>query len=670
MADWFDSQTDLDLTGIQNWGDYNPGQQGGRAQAPGLQAAPPEAQAPARTYQAPSGWEQDRLNDLNDKSGKYVMQRWLQDNGYGPGGDKQYNADAVRAFVASQNGQWEMQGSVDDPQIRQTQAYLNTHDPGRETRWQDVIRDSGPGGANGMSFSNAETRPGEAGYEAPGGGRAQGPGLLPSPMPTANLGNPGGGNPGNAGGWDGQKYTSTPLTAPVAYQPQSVAGPERLNLASLAQPDAVKADQVGPGQQVTAGTVQQGDRVTASQVTGPEKLSAAQLAQPDEFQNLTADELTQDPSYQFRLKQGLGAMQASAAAKGTLFGGDTLKGLQDYAGQSASQEYAAANARKAGAFQTNVTNRANTTGQNNAANAQAYGLTNQYQQQAQLANQQAGMQAGMFNSGQQQQANLANVGNALQAGQFNSAQGQQAALANQQANLNAGQFNAGMNFNTQQGNINNQLNAYNAYQPLNQQNQQFNAQRQDQANQQNFNNQFNVEQANNANAQNAWQGNTNAALGQGNLNLGYTQAGNNFALGQGNLALGNRQADQSFALGMGNLNLNQQGQAFNQGLQTFGTNYGVWRDNRDFNFNSNYALAGLGQNAAAGYGNQVGNAYTNQGNANAAAGIAGANAWSGALGNIGNAAQQYGYWAGQGGGLVLDPNQRGQYSTTGEYLGE
>jgi hypothetical protein len=123
---------------------------------PGAVATTPAA---PKTYQALPGWDTNRLNDPTDKSGKYVMQRWMQDN------EGDYNADKVRKFVASQGGNWEINptSSQDDPQIRQKQEYLSSFDPGRETRWQDVIRDSGPGGENGMSFSNAETRPGEGG---------------------------------------------------------------------------------------------------------------------------------------------------------------------------------------------------------------------------------------------------------------------------------------------------------------------------------------------------------------------------------------------------------------------------------------------------------------------------------------------------------------------------
>ncbi|QLB59837.1 DNA transfer protein p32 [Acinetobacter indicus] len=49
--------------------------------------------------------------------------------------------------------------------------------------------------------------------------------------------------------------------------------------------------------------------------------------------------LRQDPSYQFRLNQGLDNVQSSAAARGGLLSGATLKALNNYAQDYASQEY-------------------------------------------------------------------------------------------------------------------------------------------------------------------------------------------------------------------------------------------------------------------------------------------------------------------------------------------
>lgn len=52
--------------------------------------------------------------------------------------------------------------------------------------------------------------------------------------------------------------------------------------------------------------------------------------------NLT--DLMNDPGYKFRLAQGLGAVQNSAAANGMLHGGNTIAGLNDYAQGTASAE--------------------------------------------------------------------------------------------------------------------------------------------------------------------------------------------------------------------------------------------------------------------------------------------------------------------------------------------
>ena len=67
-------------------------------------------------------------------------------------------------------------------------------------------------------------------------------------------------------------------------------------------------------------------------------------------------ELYKDPSYQFRVNQGNNAIQGSAAAQGGLLSGATLKALQNYGQESASQEYQNAYNRF-NADQTNQYNR-------------------------------------------------------------------------------------------------------------------------------------------------------------------------------------------------------------------------------------------------------------------------------------------------------------------------
>lgn len=72
-------------------------------------------------------------------------------------------------------------------------------------------------------------------------------------------------------------------------------------------------------------------------------------------QNFTGQDIYSDPSYQFRLQQGQDSIQSSAAAQGGLLSGATLKALQNYGQESASQEYGNAYNR----FNADQTNRYN-----------------------------------------------------------------------------------------------------------------------------------------------------------------------------------------------------------------------------------------------------------------------------------------------------------------------
>lgn len=60
-----------------------------------------------------------------------------------------------------------------------------------------------------------------------------------------------------------------------------------------------------------------------------------------------------DPGYQFRLQQGLQAVQNSAAARGGLLGGNAAKAMNDYAQGSASQEYGNVYNRAMSTFDSN-----------------------------------------------------------------------------------------------------------------------------------------------------------------------------------------------------------------------------------------------------------------------------------------------------------------------------
>lgn len=70
-----------------------------------------------------------------------------------------------------------------------------------------------------------------------------------------------------------------------------------------------------------------------------DKLDLPDFVWNEEFRAPSYEEALNDPGYQFRLSEGMKALENNAAARGSLRTGATLKGLSDYAGRSASQEY-------------------------------------------------------------------------------------------------------------------------------------------------------------------------------------------------------------------------------------------------------------------------------------------------------------------------------------------
>src|SRR4030095_206411 len=76
--------------------------------------------------------------------------------------------------------------------------------------------------------------------------------------------------------------------------------------------------------------------LSAALLAGQGQAAAAPAApSPPDMQGA----LEMAPGYQFRLGEGLKALERSAAARGTLLTGGTLKGLQRYAQDYASNEY-------------------------------------------------------------------------------------------------------------------------------------------------------------------------------------------------------------------------------------------------------------------------------------------------------------------------------------------
>lgn len=73
----------------------------------------------------------------------------------------------------------------------------------------------------------------------------------------------------------------------------------------------------------------------------------------------TAQDLSADPSFQFRLDQGRKALEQSAAGKGVLRTGGTLKDLVNYGQNFASNEYGNVYTRKFNEFKTDYDNKFN-----------------------------------------------------------------------------------------------------------------------------------------------------------------------------------------------------------------------------------------------------------------------------------------------------------------------
>jgi len=73
-----------------------------------------------------------------------------------------------------------------------------------------------------------------------------------------------------------------------------------------------------------------------------------QWAQSPNGSSLAQMQMQMDPGYKFRLAQGMDGVQNSAAARGGLLSGNTLKSIMDYNQNSASNEYMNAFNRLAG----------------------------------------------------------------------------------------------------------------------------------------------------------------------------------------------------------------------------------------------------------------------------------------------------------------------------------
>lgn len=69
------------------------------------------------------------------------------------------------------------------------------------------------------------------------------------------------------------------------------------------------------------------------------KQALGQMANPDFQRDFTMNDFQADPGYAFRMQEGQKALERSAAARGGLMSGGTMKALTQYGQDAASQEY-------------------------------------------------------------------------------------------------------------------------------------------------------------------------------------------------------------------------------------------------------------------------------------------------------------------------------------------
>jgi len=159
------------------------------------------------------------------------------------------------------------------------------------------------------------------------------------------------------------------------------------------------------------------------------------------MRNFSASDFQADPGYAFRLSEGMKALDRTAASRGGLLSGATLKGAQRYGSDLASQEYGNAYNR----FQNNRTaqsqeyqNAFNRYQANRAAQEQAYG--NAYNRfQTERINTLAPLQS------------LAGVGQSATQQAQQAAQNFATGATNTYGNLASGQTGALANFANAQG---------------------------------------------------------------------------------------------------------------------------------------------------------------------------------------------------------------------------
>jgi len=153
--------------------------------------------------------------------------------------------------------------------------------------------------------------------------------------------------PGHGWTWDGQQWTQTAGSGMGYTAPSGPSGGGNLDQGSNTpyQPSDPGGGGGGGGGGSSSGSQGQG-KIDYEEPGDIPVFDAPEWQAPPEFkydkQFGAPDEaaLKADPSFQFRLDQGRKALEQSAAGRGLLRSGGTLKDLVDYGQNFATQEYA------------------------------------------------------------------------------------------------------------------------------------------------------------------------------------------------------------------------------------------------------------------------------------------------------------------------------------------
>lgn len=390
--------------------------------------------------------------------------------------------------------------------------------------------------------------------------------------------------------------TSTGYT-PTSYAPTTVAGTGAATIG--ARPEL---SNLGGGVEnlQAAPTLERTSQFQYQPYQLPKEFAYTQ-PQP-EFTAPTAESITQDPGYQARLQQGRQTREQSKAAQGTLRGGATLKALQDYGQQMASQEYQNAYARALQEYQNRVA--AQQTGYQQAIGT--YGLNTQTGMQGQAQQYGQALSSAQLNAQNTLQQNQQALG--LYQTQLN------AQLANQQMQNQALQLRQQL---IQRGYSEDTANAM-ANQQMQNQMAQFNAGMVNQAGQfgataANQAGQFGAGAANQAAQFNAAASNQANQFYNNLIQQGYTQ---DVAAAMTQQQINNQMSQYQQTYGL---------QSANQGFQN---QYQI----------ANLQLQALGQYANSPWLQGIANQYANQGQAGAAGTVGQANPWISYMSGLGNQA--------------------------------